>query len=709
MNINSRLIKLLIFNFILILLLLSDIYGQAQQIKWLRVGSLHHWISSYGTEAEIARTGQATEQLDGMRWEALFPWQDTHVAQGFWIGTTNYQDRDLNTLVPYKVIGYGPGAQTIGMIFPVEFKMIGRFNSPNVIVDGDNATDNKLNDIVDEVDPNLPCDRLIISKFNTNIGITVTRKIYAFSQQYHQQYFIFDYTFKNTGIYNTKGDKDPKTLTGVYFFWANRYASGNEPFKNGWAPSNNISWGRNTVNHQIGTDPKAPDFEMRAQYSWAGPHSASGYGAPLLGMPYYRNGVGDGHLTTQQYFGTVIIHADKSAKDKSDDLYQPVTATHYSADNDPTGIEQYNQTKMAAQYEMMQRGHSKPTHAELVGDGYANIWGSDNGGYGQIKAFGPYTLEPGDSIHIVFAAAVAGLTRQKGYEIGANWLEATLDKSKLSQLRLPNGNVPTDPNQYLNAWVKTGEDSLKEVFRRAIKNYKNGLKIPLPPPPPKIFEIKSGGDRITLSWSNNAESWPNFKGYRIYRAIGKPDTFYTKIFETTVPNIVNTFDDVTAKRGFDYYYYIESFDDGSTNDIQPGVPLVSSKYYTITNKPAYLRRPAKDLLSEIRIVPNPFDIRARRLQFGDTPGSQDRIAFYGLPPECIIRIFTERGDLIKTIYHTDGSGDEIWNSLTSSEQMIVSGVYIAHFEVTKDVVDPNTGVVKLRKGDSTFRKFIVIR
>jgi hypothetical protein len=113
----------------------------------------------------------------------------------------------------------------------------------------------------------------------------------------------------------------------------------------------------------------------------------------------------------------------------------------------------------------------------------------------------------------------------------------------------------------------------------------------------------------------------------------------------------------------------------------------------MTNKPAFLRRPAGETMSEIIVVPNPLHLGAKQLQFGSS--AQDRLAFYGLPPQCTIRIFTERGDLIETIEHTDGSGDELWNSTTSSRQIVVSGLYIAHFE-TPD-------------GESAIRKFTVIR
>jgi hypothetical protein len=78
--------------------------------------------------------------------------------------------------------------------------------------------------------------------------------------------------------------------------------------------------------------------------------------------------------------------------------------------------------------------------------------------------------------------------------------------------------------------------------------------------------------------------------------------------------------------------------------------------------------------------------------------------FYNIPPYCTIRIYTERGDLIKTIEHTDGSGDEEWKSVTSSGQVVVSGVYIAYIEVTQDSVDP-----PFTKGESIIKKLIVVR
>jgi hypothetical protein len=145
---------------------------------------------------------------------------------------------------------------------------------------------------------------------------------------------------------------------------------------------------------------------------------------------------------------------------------------------------------------------------------------------------------------------------------------------------------------------------------------------------------------------------------------------------------------------------------------------MSGRYYTQTSEPAYLRRQAGETLADqvdadgniikagIRIVPNPYDIKSRKLQY---IGEDDKIMFLNIPGHCTIRIFTERGDLINQIEHEDGSGDESWNSITSARQVVVSGIYIAHFEVTQDQYDPATNTLLYKKGDTAVRKLVIIR
>ncbi len=674
-------------------------------VKWLRTGSLHHYLLNWGAEIEMGRTGRVREQMDGLRWPAQYQNQDVLVAKSMWIGCTNYQDRNGETY-PYKVITVGPrGHDEFYQFIPVEFKMIGRFDHPSVYVDGILATDNDLNDVVDEIDENLQCDRMVVNKLITYLGIEVTRKVKQFAQQNHDNYIVYDYVFKNTGVYDLEGNTDPRTLEGVYFHFQYRYGSGNDAFRGGstWYPSNNISWGRNAVNQVLGIGPKVDAFDFRVQYSWYGPHSQS----PVddWGGPHPKNG----RLSAIHYMGTVILHADTSPSDHADDRMQPSTTMFIGSDRRPAnyGNNHFNLTEMSDRYYWMSYGHPDMTHADQVGDGFADQWGDDAGGNAQGQGFGPYTLEPGDSIHIVIAEGVDGIERAKSIEVGRNWYQW---QANLSQpvLQLPEGNTTSDHDEYKKQWVKSGEDSIKQTFKRAAANYNVGYDIPMPPPPPEFFEVKSGGDRITLEWTSNAEDYDLFDGYEIYRAVGKPDTLYEKIFSCDNSNVVNMYEDQTALRGFDYYYYVVTKDDGSQNDIFPDIPLISSKFYTMTNEPAFLRKPAiKTTLDSIRVVPNPFNIRSSSMQFGIN--APDRLGFYGLPPACDIKIYTERGDLIDTIIHDDGTADELWHSMTSSRQIIVSGVYIAYFEVTEDIYDNNTGELLFKEGDHKIRKFYIIR
>jgi hypothetical protein len=110
--------------------------------------------------------------------------------------------------------------------------------------------------------------------------------------------------------------------------------------------------------------------------------------------------------------------------------------------------------------------------------------------------------------------------------------------------------------------------------------------------------------------------------------------------------------------------------------------------------------PASTDLSQIRVVPNPCHLGAQEgIQY---TGAPDKINFVNLPEICTIKIYNFNGDLLNVIEHTNGSGDEAWQDITrkyylttSSQQDVVSGVYIAYIET------PN--------GESTTVKFIIVR
>jgi hypothetical protein len=721
------------------LLMCSINSSVAQEVKQIQIGSLHSWYREDGCEPEH---GYLKTQQCGMRWPAryhgpgavsyLTHYQDNVAAKALWIGTMNYTDAEQyggNTYL-HKVVHIGPrGWDTEREFMPVEFKMIGRFDHTMVYVDGAPGSELMWSDVVEEVDETLKCDRLIYNVVNTSIGITMTRKIMGWAQQNHDNYFVYEYIFKNTGNVDKDEDieKPDQTLENVYFFFHYRYAVGREGCE--LTGLNSPRWGHCEMLSTRGearSDTSVSGFNypgdyeewlngrtdadsFRCQFAWIGRHSSAP--VDIIGVPDYK--FGTGRFTAPQFIGVLTLHADKSATDKNDDPQQPTTTTFQQSDDPPTRPnDQFDDARMTQEWEWIKRGHRLPRHEELVGDdGFPDQLEGTPGGFSNMNGYGPYTLEPGDSIRLVLAEGVKGLSREACISLGAQWYEAYANPSGSFTFTLPDGSTTNDKDEFKNAWVMTGQDSLFKTFARARGNYNLDYEIPLPPPPPALFEVNSGGDRIRLSWSNNAESWPNFKGYKIYRAIHKPDTTFELIFTcgegTDHPDIVNQYDDTSPQRGFDYYYYIVSFDDGSTNDINPGMSLESSMFWTRTNEPAYLRRAAGKSLANIRVVPNPYNVRASSIQYGTS--GPDRIMFLDVPAFCKIKIYTERGDLIETIEHTDGSGDVMWNSITSYRQVVVSGVYLAHFEVTQDYNDPITGETLYRKGEQAIRKFVIIR
>jgi hypothetical protein len=844
----------------------------AQNIKWLRVGQLQSEINETGMEYE-AEFNLPNTSGNFFSWPVQYNIDQTVARQkGLMIGCRNFNDPVENKRKSVKVIGTGfKAAADPNQIFTQELKLIGKSYHPKVYVDDQRATVLDNYDILDEVDPNLPCDRMVLVKFNTSMGISVTKKVMAFASSKHSNYFIFDYVFKNTGIIDQAGTVRPQTMDSVWIYFMYRYAFAgvsSQGFGSTWGAFNS-QWGQTTLNHAFGENPTAPEFndptsplyQLRGFYSYYGPWNGSprtsvyeeDWGCPKLSDPE------SGTLGSAKYAGCITLYADMSVQNHANDPAQPKTTWFISADYASlanTAPSQYDESFMNDRWSIITEGHPTIQHDDLLGNTYPDNYRDPRrnlgGGVAMGQGFGPYNgLAPGDSIHIVFVEGVDGLSWEKGREVGANWLQWH-NGTGTPQLVMPDGSTTVDANLYKRKWCETGKDNILRTYRNAKQNYDANFNVPQPPPPPNEFTVTSGGNKIMLDWSNNAESATHFGGYVIYRSVGTVlqwNTKYEKIFECNQSNVVNHFDDVTANRGFDYYYYIQSKDDGTQ---VPNETLYSSLFWTVTSRQANLQRPAepttpfppdvltsfwklvasykgawvsgtnyantthdvvsyqgsfyicnlptsdttrptlddthwklmtsgdsvafdkgvwssgssyadtthdivsyngasyininsfrrdtitpdvdkthwqllttrggwisgshynaKDVVSYsgssfitlysiangqgldlVRVVPNPYDIRARFYQFGDQ-SQYDRLAFYGLPPICKLKIYTERGDLIWQKDHTRGTGDELWDSKTSSGQIVASGIYILYVETTD-------------RG-SVFRKFVIIR
>ncbi len=686
---NSFKIKLVIKFTIIILLISANSSFSQYTVKWMSVGSLHNWYSEIGSEIEV---GLVNQQQYGLQWPAIHSEQDIQAAKGFWIGSANFTDQ-TGAFYPHKVVHVGPRVSGQNEFFPIPdaMKMISKFTPPKVTVDGEKSYGKSVKN--DEVDPTLFVDRVIENKANTQLGISMTRRIYQFGQEYHENYIVSEYTFKNTGNIDADADIElpGNTLNDVYFYYQYRFAVCRNITNVIGSPT---QWGLNTMNDARGDGVK-PDpvgEQFRAQFMWHGKLLAftkyDNIGGPIWEkVTLVEKGDTVGRLGASQFAGVVTLHADVSSTDKNDDPLQPST-TSWEHSDDPltSNNDAFDKTKMDLEYGWMSKGHKSPRHADVVEPsglpGFLSPTGDPSlgtaGGHAFCNGYGPYTLAPGDSVTIIFAEAVSGISWELATETGIKFKRGQITALQKNQV------------------VFQGRDSLFQTFRRAIANHQSGYNIPQPPPPTKSFSVEGLSDKISLTWETYDDPGANLEGFEIYRAVGKYDSTYHLIY--TAGASERSYNDTSAIRGLPYYYHILSVGTEASNTgegLTPAGRLRSNRYYTQTYDPAILKRPPESDMGKIRIVPNPYNISSD-LSLGFGSDLSNRLAFFNIPARCNIKIYSELGELITTVEHTNGTGDDYWDSTTSSRQIVVSGIYIAVFE-------------NLDTGEKKIQKFVIIR
>jgi hypothetical protein len=600
MNYDSRLSSLLnvsrLVTFLFFFTIIRSNLNAQYENKWLSVGSLHNWYSEIGSERVL---GYQPFQQFGLRWPGIYDYQDMQASKSLWIGARNFTDQE-GRLFSYKVVHVGPRVTGAGSFTPIEFKLVSRFDPPLVFVDGDFQFGWSYSE-VDELDPSILADRMIVNRVNNQLGLTVSRRIMQFSQEYHDNYHLSEYVITNTG--NEALGLTSRTLEDVYIFFQHRYSILRQTR---FLFGNATGWGINTMIDHRGdgqaeqyNDPSDEDF--RATFAWHGYYPDRTVSYNNIGGPIQRDdrpvGLIDpadtvGRLGAAHFVGVVTLHADRSAADDSDYAGQPSTMRHFGSDEfETSGNDPFNIVRMLREYNVMASGRLS-RHAFIVhpeGDFENQTTGPSlgtPGGFSNTFGYGPYTIGPGESIRIVFAEAASGLSREQAVKIGRAYKDSGSDD---------NAFITVDGvSMTKNQWALTSRDSLFHTFRRALSNHESGFSIPKSPLPPSIFEVTSGGDRIVLSWDvYDDPSAPAITGFEIYRARGRVDSTYHLIHSADPTE--REFHDTTPVRGLQYFYYIVSVGDPASNTgtgMTPSGALRSNRYYTQTYDPAFLRRPA---------------------------------------------------------------------------------------------------------------------
>ncbi len=296
-----------------------------------------------------------------------------------------------------------------------------------------------------------------------------------------------------------------------------------------------------------------------------------------------------------------------------------------------------------------------------------------------MMSVGPWDIFPGDSIVIAVAEIVDGI-----------------------DYSMATGPSITD----ISTVNQVGKTTFETTADRAQFTYTNGLRHPNPPQAPAFTvafnKAKKNFVANELTWPDSCENQTDpddgskdLAGYHIYRSdylpIGpwKLVADITKGNQAYYNNASYTFIDSTVEVGSSYYYALTAYDTGKASWlVNPGVifketgsnkvPALESSIFANRNTYPFVSTfVPPDNLDKVLVVPNPFIIGAGSSQ----PGAGDVIQFVNIPNPCTIRIYTVRGDLVKTIKMEEGKGGlASWDQATDYGQYVTSGIYIYHLE-----------------------------
>ena len=585
---------------------------------------------------------------------------------------------------------------------PYGVREVRRYEPPEVWVYANGELQMSSRRFNGDVDPTLPADMMIELRYKSAPGLEVLKRSYSFANPQHDDYVIFYNRFLCT--FDWDQDHEPETNTSqtmedVYFIFGYSfqtaegtyitYARWYEEGKDDWATYEEytptlVTGGRN----------------LAISYSWDGDHpeitefEAGGPAFDDTGDPRFAIGSGgstsmpSGEFISSAYSGFAALHVDRSPQDRSDDVTQPVSiianmSIYNVWDSDFPGFATEWDWAASGTRQTVEDQSGWPDDASAQEDEYP------------FQAFGPYDLALGDSVVIVYALGVNGISRQLAIEKGLEWR---------AWYRGEAGATFDDAAK--NALLATGKDSLFQTLDRALWTWNHQLNIPDPLPAPDLT-VTSGPNRIELQWEDLSQvpdfdsGVPDLQGYRIYRKEGNflvdQDTelnadgthlLWERIAE--VPATQTTYVDTAVVRGEAYHYSVTAVDrDG----------LESSKYANRSELAAFAFEPGKATSDLVRIVPNPFLSGAGDYNFSGLRANT--VLFVNLPPYCTLRIYTVTGDLIKTIEHQSGSADGEWNLITESNQYVASGVYV--LQVT------NARSLTQQALAGSIQKFVVVR
>lgn len=712
--------------FIILLLAVSIGDGYAQQRDWRvhRRGLLHQAVYNTGELGRAYNAGGTVQPASpSMEWppnssivldRVNYPGQHNSFGSGIWIGGTRPRGRS------YAFCGAvsntnGDPVTVVGVYSsPLELRKIENFP---VLAGGE------LNPAFNPDE----AEEIIISSWDTPVGIRVTRTSRAWSYPGYDSFIIYEYEFKNATT---------DTISDLFITFANSFG----PSMFGYQ-RNHGAWSESAFRGQppAGLGDHFARFDLKRWMSYN--HERDGLPDPDFFDTWSTPG-NRGGLNSPQAVGLMVLHYDYvhlSRRNQTRQVFLAATDSagmwdengrakqpfllRYENGNLPaeaktvtwmdptlvrkTGIWQgvTDSTRFQNQFEIKLWPYWK---GRTKGSANLSWWQPVSRGYG----FYPYLLPPGETIRFAVAEVAGygpgvasdriykdlGGSVRAGVDAGAwfNPVPSLYDTLQYAYLGSKNYMGSTYLQNHPLPWYVTPRVvSIRDVADRAIEMYTgrslakydtlqykpeaappagryNSIPIPFPAPAIRIEDTKAAANRIL--WGPQVESFASprlrapFSHYEVLRA----------------PHPLGPWTVIDSVSVGDPRY----FKDGEYAVIDPESNLGDNVAYAVvsvdqlggrsgmTNLTTHeTQAPPAATLGKVYVVPNPL-IATSGLT-GSDPGGEigDRIQFLGLTKRCTIRIFSYTGQLIMTREHDRETYGDPWYQLSINNQIIASGVY----------------------------------
>ena len=709
---------------LLLIFSLGDGYAQSRDWRVHRRGMLHQAVYNTGELGRAYNAGGTVQPSSpSMEWppnssmvldRVNYPGQHNSFGSGIWIAATRPGGR-VYTFCGATSNTNGEPVPVVGVYStPLELRKIENFP---VLADGE------LNSAYDPDE----AEEIIVSRWDTPVGIRVTRTSRAWSFPGYDSFIIYEYEFENV-----TGD----TLSDVFITFANTFA----PSMFGYQ-RNHGDWSEGNFRGQppAGLGDHFARYDLKRFMSYN--HERDGLPDPELFDQWSIPG-GRGGLNSPQAVGLMVLHYDYdhlSTRDQTAQVFlvpqdsagmwdengkakQPFLLRYENGNlpaeaktatwMDPTlrrktSIWQSitDSTRFAEQFEPELWPYWK---GRTTSSANLSWWQPVSRAYG----FYPYFLPPGETMHFTVAELAGygpGVAGDRVYKDLGGSVRAGVDAgfwfnpvpSWYDTLQYDFlGSKDYIGSTYLQDhplpwYVTPGVVSIRDVADRAIEIYSgqplakydtlqykpeetqpsgryNTIPIPVPAPAIRIEDTRAAANRII--WGPQVESFTTprlhapFSHYEVLRA----------------PHPLGPWTVIDSVSPGDSRYY----SDGEYSIIDPESNLGDNVAYAVVSVDQLGGRsgmsnltrhetqaPPAETLGKVYVIPNPLLVTSGLS--GSDPGGEigDRLQFVGLTRRCTIRIFSYTGQLIQTIEHVQETYGNPWYQLSINNQIIASGVY----------------------------------